>query len=280
MDCVMFASGSKGNCIYIGNGTDAVVIDAGMGYVKRVLEAYKINTDTIRGLLITHEHSDHARSAKGFVNAVKCPVYATGGTHDALVRDNLIPSAAKRVQMHDRIPLAAGGLEITSFRTFHDAAEPSGFIVDDGSSRIGVCLDTHQVNSDMYAALSSCDAAVLESNYSSPAMQTDRFPACAQCRHCGAECMGDLCVKRLYPRYLKDRIREDGHLSNEAAADVIRNLSREVGQIALAHLSENYNRPNIARESAETAAGESGCMIYVSDQLPEYRERRLVRFSV
>lgn len=57
-------------------------------------------------------------------------------------------------------------------------------------------------------------------------------------------------------------------------------LSEDVGILALAHLSENYNRPNLARECAEDAAGESGMKIYVSDQLPEYRERRLVRFTV
>ena len=280
MDCVMFASGSKGNCIYIGNDSDAIVVDAGMGYVKRVLENHKIHTENIRALCITHEHSDHVRSAKAFVNAVKSPVYAMGGTLDVLVRDNMISGAAKRVCMHEKIPVEAGGLEVTAFRTFHDAAEPCGFIVDDGTSRIGVCLDTHKVSESMYASLAGCDAVVLESNYSAAAMQTDRFPECTVCRKCGAECLGNPCVKRLYPRYLKDRICDDGHMSNEAAADVIKSLSREVGIIALAHLSENYNRPNIARESAENASCESGCMIYVSDQLPGYREHRLVKFSV
>lgn len=280
MDCIIFASGSKGNCIYVGNETDAVIVDAGMGYVKRVLESYKINTETIRALCVTHEHLDHARSAKAFVNAVKVPVYATGGTLEALTRENMISCSAKRVCMHEKIPLEVGGLSITVFRTYHDAAEPSGFVIDDGDARIGVCLDTHKVSDSMYAVLSGCDAVVLESNYSAVAMQTDHFPSCSVCRKCGAECMGNSCVKRLYPRYLKDRIRDDGHLSNEASSDVIKNLSWEVGTIALAHLSENYNRPNIAREAAETASGESECRIYVSDQLLEYRERRLVKFSV
>lgn len=280
MNCIMFASGSKGNCIYVGNKTDAVVVDAGMGYVKRVLESHKINMETIRALCITHEHSDHVRSAKAFVNAAKVPVYAMGGTLDAIIRDNLVSGSAKCVCMHEKETLDAGELSITAFRTYHDAAEPSGFVVDDGDARIGICLDTHKVSESMYAVLSGCDAVVLESNYSAAAMKTDRFPLCSVCRKCGAECMGNPCVKRLYPRYLKDRIQNDGHLSNESSSDVIKKLSREVGIIALAHLSENYNRPNIARESAENAAGESGCRIYVSDQLPEYRERRMVKFSV
>jgi hypothetical protein len=132
----------------------------------------------------------------------------------------------------------------------------------------------------MMTALCSCDAVVLESNYSEEAMKTDRFPACRECRLCGASCGGDCAVKRVYPRYLKDRIREDGHLSNEVSSKTLSVLKDHVGCVALAHLSENYNRPNLAREKAEEAARESGCVIHVSDQLPEYREKRMVRFSI
>jgi phosphoribosyl 1,2-cyclic phosphodiesterase len=84
----------------------------------------------------------------------------------------------------------------------------------------------------------------------------------------------------VYPRYLKDRIQNDGHLSNEDSSACIAELSKDVGIIALAHLSENYNRPNIARETALDAAGENKTTIFVSDQLAEYRERRLVKFQV
>ncbi|HJJ73037.1 MAG TPA: hypothetical protein O0X58_01565, partial [Methanocorpusculum sp.] len=180
----------------------------------------------------------------------------------------------------DRIGVDFGTLTVTSFRTYHDAAEPTGFIIEDGDARIGVCLDTHTVSDSMMTALCSCDAVVLESNYSEEAMKTDRFPACRECRLCGASCGGDCAVKRVYPRYLKDRIREDGHLSNEVSSKTLSVLKDHVGCVALAHLSENYNRPNLAREKAEEAARESGCVIHVSDQLPEYREKRMVRFSI
>lgn len=280
MDCVLLASGSKGNCIYVGNDADSVVIDAGLGYLMRTLQGMHLNTDTIRGLCITHEHVDHVRSAKAFVKAAHVPVFASGGTHAALTLGNIIPASAERVICHEHIPVQAGGLKITSFRAYHDAAEPTGFVIDDGDSRIGICLDTHEVSDTMTTILSACDAVVLESNYCSMAMKTDRFPECEICRACGAECQGNKCVLRVYPRYLKDRIQKDGHLSNEASSECIAGLSKDVGIIALAHLSENYNRPNIARETALAAAGESGTEIFVSDQLAEYRERRLVRFEV
>lgn len=280
MDCVLLASGSKGNCIYVGNDADSVVIDAGLGYLMRTLQGMHLNTDTIRGLCITHEHADHVRSAKAFVKAAHVPVFASGGTHAALTLGNIIPASAERVICHEHIPVQAGGLKITSFRAYHDAAEPTGFVIDDGDSRIGICLDTHEVSDTMTTILSACDAVVLESNYCSMAMKTDRFPECEICRACGAECQGNKCVLRVYPRYLKDRIQKDGHLSNEASSECIAGLSKDVGIIALAHLSENYNRPNIARETALAAAGESGTEIFVSDQLAEYRERRLVRFEV
>jgi len=276
----MFASGSKGNCIYIGNENDAVVIDAGIGYMKRILEQHKINTENIRALCVTHEHSDHVRSAKAFVKAVNVPVFSTGGTLHEMVRGNIVSASAKLVQMHDDTPVGAGDLSVTSFHVYHDAAEPCGFVIDDGEAKIGVCLDTHLVSKEMFSALASCDAVVLESNYSEAAMHSDKFPQCEFCRNCGAECQGNCRVTRLYPRYLKERIMQSGHLSNEYASEVIEDLSPEVGIIALAHLSENYNRPNLARELAEEAAEGSDCRIYVSDQLPNYREKRMVRFSI
>ncbi|MDO5846623.1 MAG: MBL fold metallo-hydrolase, partial [Methanocorpusculum sp.] len=231
-------------------------------------------------LCITHEHSDHVRSAKAFLKAVHAPVAASGGTLTALEHDAIIPKGTEKILMHAGEPQTFGGLSVTSFKAYHDAAEPTGYIIGDGQSRIGVCLDTHKISAAMYETLSGCDAVVIESNYSEPAMKTDRFPACSVCRQCGAACGGNCQVMRLYPRYLKDRIRNDGHLSNEASAQTIAGLSENVGTIALAHLSENYNRPNIAREMAEDAARENGCEIFVSDQLPEYRERRMVKFSV
>ncbi|MDO5844208.1 MAG: MBL fold metallo-hydrolase [Methanocorpusculum sp.] len=279
MECVILASGSKGNCIYIKNETDSVIIDAGLGYIKRTLDNFHLRSDNLRAVCITHEHSDHTRSAKALIKAVSAPVIASGGTLYALVQNNIIPAYAKIIESREASPIEAGGLEITSFKTYHDAVEPCGFVIDDGDARIGVCLDTHKVSDKMFAVLSNCDAVVLESNYSTFAMKNDSFPKCLECRHCGAECLGDACVKRIYPRYLKDRIKNDGHLSNEVSSEVIAELSKDVGKIALAHLSENYNRPNVARTSAENAAAE-GCEIYVSDQLPEYRERRLVRFTV
>jgi phosphoribosyl 1,2-cyclic phosphodiesterase len=280
MDCVLLASGSKGNCIYVGNDTDSIVIDAGLGYLMRTLQGMRLNTDNLRGLCITHEHSDHVRSAKAFVKAAHVPVFGSGGTLDALRNGNIIPATAERVICREHVPVQAGGLKITTFRAYHDAAEPTGFVIDDGDSRIGICLDTHEVSDTMKTILSACDAVVLESNYCSEAMKNDQFPECEVCRACGAECQGNRCVLRVYPRYLKDRIRNDGHLSNENSSACIAELSKDVGIIALAHLSENYNRPNIAREMALAAAGESGTEIYVSDQHADYRERRLVRFEV
>jgi len=280
MDCVILASGSKGNAIYIGNGTDAVIVDAGIGYLKRVLEENSLPVDTVRALCITHEHSDHVRSAKAFLKATGIPAAGSPGTLSSLKNMNLLTQGAEHLAMHANDPALFSGLEVTTFRTYHDATEPTGFIIDDGTSRIGICLDTHKVSDTMTAALKSCDAVVLESNYSEGAMKTDRFEPCTECRNCGVECHGNCAVLRIYPQYLKDRIREDGHLSNEVSSETTAALSKDVSTIALAHLSENYNRPNIARTLAEDAAGENGCRILVSDQLPFYREKRMVRFSV
>lgn len=280
MDCVLLASGSKGNCIYIGNDTDAVIVDAGMGYIKKTLDQYNLPSENVRAVCITHEHSDHARSAKAFIRATHVPVAASGGTLSALERNGFIPQASEKIRMSRGLGEDFGSLTVTSFNAYHDAAEPTGFLIEDQDTMIGICLDTYKITDHMIAQLCACDAVVLESNYSEPAMKDDRFPQCSECLSCGAACCGNRDVKRLYPKYLKDRIKENGHLSNEMTAEVISVLKDHVGIISLAHLSENYNRPNIARQIAESATGESGCKIYVSDQLPEYREKRMVRFSL
>lgn len=280
MDCVLLASGSKGNCIYVGNDTDAVIVDAGIGYLYRTLSAYKLPAENVRALLVTHEHSDHVRSAKAFLKAAHVPAAASGGTLSAMECGNILPQSAGKILLHENVSQSIEGLEVTSFRTYHDAAEPTGFVIDDGTSRIGICLDTHQVSDKMLSILSSCDAVVLESNYSEHAMGTDYFSACRMCRKCGASCGGNKRVLRPYPRYLKDRIIEDGHLSNEASSDVLSLLKDSVSTVALAHLSENYNRPNIAREAAEDALDSSDVRLFVSDQCPMYRENRMVRFSI
>ncbi len=280
MDCVLIASGSKGNCIYIGNDTDAVVIDAGIGYIKRTIAEQKLPVSNIRGLLLTHEHADHARSAKAFLKSTRIPVAGSGGTLDATECAGNIPQSTQRIPLLENQDVFFDSLTVHSFKTYHDAVEPTGFVIDDGDARIGVCLDTHRVSETILAELASCDAVVLESNYSEHAIQTDKFEPCRECRHCGAECGGYWTVRYRYPRYLKDRIIQDGHLSNEASSSVIATLKNSVGTFALAHLSENYNRPNIARNAAEAAIGESSAQVYVSDQFPRYREKRMVRFSI
>lgn len=276
----MLASGSKGNCIYIGNDSDGVVIDAGIGYIARLLTENKLPLSNVRALLVTHEHSDHIRSAKAFLKSQHIPVAGSGGTLDKTERAGVIPAGSEKILMRETQQIQLNSLSIQLFRTYHDAAEPTGFIIDDGDSRIGVCLDTYQVSGTMFKQLATCDAVVLESNYSETAMQTDRFDPCETCRHCGAECGGYCPVRFTYPRYLKDRIIQDGHLSNEASSAVLSRLKDSVGTFALAHLSENYNRPNIARKKAEESLGESHAELYVSDQFPMYREKRMVKFTI
>ncbi|HJJ36293.1 MAG TPA: MBL fold metallo-hydrolase [Methanocorpusculum sp.] len=276
----MLASGSKGNCIYVGNDSDGVVIDAGVGYIARLITENNLPLSNIRALLLTHEHSDHIRSAKAFLRSQKIPVAGSGGTLEYAERAGVIPAATDKIHMREMNQVMFNSLSVHSFRSYHDAAEPTGFIIDDGESRIGICLDTHQVSESMLKQLNLCDAVVLESNYSEKAMQTDRFDPCECCQHCGAECGGYCPVRFTYPRYLKDRIIQDGHLSNETSSSVLSNLKDSVGIFALAHLSENYNRPNIARKLAEEALRESHAELYVSDQFPMYREKRMVKFTI
>ena len=280
MKCSILASGSKGNCIYVGNGTDAVVVDAGIGYLQDVITSCGLSTDNIRALCITHEHGDHCQTAPAFLNALRIPIAGSEGTLRALVNREQIPARTNHLVLHAGWPCRLGGMEVTSFRAYHDCSEPTGYIIDDGDASLAVLLDTNRVSDSMLTLLKTADAVVIESNYSETALKTDLFPPCPKCRGCGADCRGRRYVLQTYNQDLKDRIRYRSHMSNERTADVVRKLKDDVGTIALAHLSENYNRPNLARLASEEAVGESGCRLFVADQHPLYFEKRMVRFTV
>jgi len=130
-------------------------------------------------------------------------------------------------------PFAAGGFAISPFATSHDAAEPCGYLVRENGAVLGYCTDTGIVTPRMLEEIRRCDGIVLESN------------------HCP-----EMLANGPYPEPLKRRIRSNrGHLSNPAAADVLRTLGKDVPQVVLSHLSEINNTPDRARASARDGLG-------------------------
>jgi len=236
MRCTILASGSKGNCTYIEGTEGALLIDAGLSAKEtfaRMAQA-GCTPDAIEAIVVTHEHGDHVRGLDVLARKLSCPVYATQGTLSDFLchrRTSDKPLETRVCRYNEAFTVA--GMTLTPFATSHDAAEPCGFTVNDDGVTLGYCTDTGIVTAGMFARLRPCDGLVLESN------------------HCP-----DMLAHGPYPESLKRRIRSDhGHLSNPAAAAVLRQLGRDVPPVILSHLSEINNTPDKARASARDGLG-------------------------
>ena len=219
------ASGSKGNCICVESGGEAVLIDAGVS-VKRVREAFAaadISAEAVKGIFLTHEHSDHVKYMRYLYSAVRSPIFANLNTIEAV--SNKDCSTGCRFY---ELPVAKeadfGTLCVTSFRTSHDAAESVGYVITDGREKIAVCTDTGRVTKEATEAMMGCKLAYIESNHDETML-----------------------VNGSYPAYLKDRILGSrGHLSNTECGCSCRGLvTGGAEHFILAHISEENNTPEL-----------------------------------
>lgn len=226
-------SGSNGNCYYIGNNTEAVLIDAGISCreTERRLTRLGLNVKTIRAVFISHEHSDHINGVEVFSKKHKVPVYITPST-----------LASSRLQIQDELrnsftsseTIEVGGLSVKAFPKFHDAADPHSFVVSGNGVNIGVFTDIGHGCENVIHHFKQCHAVFLEANYDDTLLET------------GA-----------YPYYLKKRIRSnEGHLSNAQALELF-NAHRPpfMSHVFLSHLSKDNNDPDLALDLFRPHAG-------------------------
>lgn len=217
------ASGSNGNCYYIGNEQGAVLIDTGISCkeTEKRMQRLGLEMAGIKAIFLTHEHSDHIAGLDVISRRYKIPIYATPGTWNGLLKQpqGLLPNF---IQRNDTIEL--NGLTIRSFSKSHDAAEAVSFVVSEKGYNVGVITDIGYACSEVKKILPRCHALFIESNY----------------------CV-DLLESGSYPRSLKDRISgRKGHLSNQEALELVRHKAGpQLRHLILSHLSANNNRPDL-----------------------------------
>jgi len=226
-------SGSNGNAIYVEADGVRLLFDAGIsGRQARLRMAFHgRDIRDVQALILSHDHTDHVRRAGVYQRKFHLPVYVTRRTL-AAIRDPLGPLCDVR---HFRAgqTLEFGRVRVHTIPTPHDAADPVIFVVEANRRRLGIFTDLGHPFARLRRLLEEVDAAYLESNYD-PQMLED-VP---------------------YPAYLKARIRgPHGHLSNDEAADLVRLLRRRPKWIALAHLSEQNNEPEVALHTHRTRLG-------------------------
>ncbi|TNF47394.1 MBL fold metallo-hydrolase [bacterium] len=237
----VLASGSKGNSIYLEGPDGALLIDAGLSareIVKRI-ESTGADPGMVRGILLTHEHSDHMRGVKVVARRLKIPVYATPKT----VAASRIPEDVQIHEIKAGSPFTAAGFEIMPFTVPHDALDPVGFIAGLDSVRIGVATDLGHATTLVRERLKDCRAMVLESNHDEKML-----------------------MEGPYPWFLKQRVKSrSGHLSNTASSQILGQLTNpELQFVVLAHLSEINNEPDLALGTAREALAGYGSSLRVA----------------
>ena len=169
MQLYSIASGSSGNCIYIGEEESGILVDAGisMKQIREGLESIHTNIENIKGIFITHEHSDHIKGLGPLLRKFKIPVYATADTIGAIWEKgnmkNISPEIFHRIDRQQ--DLSVGDYIIESMPISHDAADPVCYTVEKDEKKIGIATDMGKYDDALIEKLGQCDAVLLEANH-------------------------------------------------------------------------------------------------------------------
>jgi phosphoribosyl 1,2-cyclic phosphodiesterase len=260
MRITVLGSGSTGNSVLITGGGTRVLVDAGLSARETVRRLALVGEDVARldGIVITHEHGDHAGGLRVLLNSATCPVFMTGPTCDAYLRErgrNGNNEPAKRadalrgrwVEITAGQDFCIGQMDLHPFSVPHDAADNVGLTATHAGVKMATLMDFGHVNAVISHHLRGCAALVMESNHS-----RDMLRACP-----------------VYSWDLKQRIlSRTGHLSNEDFADWLRTDFDGTAQtIVMAHLSQQANNPYVAHITAQMALAERSPLFPLTTKL-------------
>ena len=228
------ASGSSGNCIYVGSDHTHLLVDTGISR-KRIEEGLKkleIKGEEIDGVLITHEHSDHIQGLGVLSRKYELPIYATKGTIEGISGSTSLgkmPDGLFHTIRADE-PFRLGDIEVKPFAISHDACEPTGYRFECGGRSAAVAIDLGKYDEYTVSNLTGLDAVLLEANHDIHMLEVGG-----------------------YPYYLKQRILGDkGHLSNELSGRLLCDILHDnLKHIILGHLSKENNYARLAYETVK-----------------------------
>ncbi|HET6828054.1 MAG TPA: MBL fold metallo-hydrolase [Ramlibacter sp.] len=241
-------SGSSGNATLVqardGNAMVHLLVDCGLGIreLERRLGGAGMAPDGIDAIFITHEHGDHIGCARQLALRERIPVWMSAGTYEAIGRPDF--EGLLRIAC-DGQAIDLGAMQVQPFTVPHDAREPLQLSVSDGAARLGVLTDLGHVTAHVLQQLAGCGSMLLECNHDE-----------------------EMLMASSYPPFLKRRVGGDwGHLANSAAAQAAQALlPGGLRQVVAAHLSEQNNRPELARQTLAEALHCAPQDIHVADQ--------------
>lgn len=232
-------SGSNGNCYYIGNEEEAILVDAGISCreTERRMKRLDLPMQRLKAIFISHEHNDHINGVAVLSKKYQLPVYITTRT-EKFCSFELDKKLVKRFKAGK--PVTIGRLQVSAFQKEHDAEDPHSFIVSSGVVKIGVFTDIGIACEQVVNHFRQCHAAFLEANY-------DR----------------DMLMQGNYPWPLKKRITDGkGHLSNSQALELFTHYRAPfLSHLVLSHLSHNNNSPELVDDLFRQHAGNTTIVV-------------------
>jgi len=223
------ASGSSGNCYFIGNASNGILIDAGIGVraIRKSLRTIGLDLENIWAIFVTHDHADHIKTVGVLGEKYHIPIYSTRKVHEGIQRSYSVTeklfASKKYIEKQETVQL--GDFKVTAFPVSHDATDNVGYTVEYKEKRFTFATDLGFVGEEAAAHIIQADYLVLEANYDE-----------------------QMLLNGSYPLHLKNRIAsETGHLSNDQCGLFLaENYNERLQHIFLCHLSRENNLPEIA----------------------------------
>ncbi|MBP6230158.1 MAG: MBL fold metallo-hydrolase [Paludibacteraceae bacterium] len=233
------ASGSSGNCYYIGNDTQGILIDAGIGVrtIKKRLKEINVPLESILGVFVTHDHFDHIASIGVLGEVHHIPIYSTSEVLEGINRcykvTQKINFCKRPIQKGE--PVTIGDFQVEAFPVSHDSSDCVGYTVSYLGKKLTVATDLGYISEEAAQHILLANSFVVEANYDEQILLNNAA----------------------YPLFLKERILgKKGHLSNhELAAFLSDNFQEHWQYIFLCHLSKENNTPERAIETIEQKIG-------------------------
>lgn len=238
------ASGSSGNCQYIATDTTGILLDAGLSgkYIAGGLDHINANMDHLEALFITHEHSDHVKSAGILMRKFKIKLYITQKTFEKIESKLGKYDMDQVVFIEPDVDVRVGDITIHPFRISHDAIEPVAYSFSSASVKVSIVTDLGHVPLDLLPKIIDSNLLMIESNHDVDMLNAGK-----------------------YPYVLKKRIlSKKGHISNVSAAEaIIRafSYSSKLGHVVLGHLSQDNNTPELAYETVKSILEENDLLV-------------------
>lgn len=227
MEFCSLYSGSSGNCLYVASDKTKILIDSGLSG-KKVQEGLKeigVNPQDINGIVITHEHDDHIKSAGILSRRFNLPIYANTNTWEAMI-NKLGDIKRENIKIFDNYnPFDIGDICVQPYEIPHDAASPCGYSFIHGGKKVSIATDIGYASDTVKENIKDSDFILLESNHDVEMLKVGPYP---------------------YP--LKRRVlSNEGHLSNEDAGKaIVEILNSKIKKVMLGHLSKTNNYPELA----------------------------------